>query len=411
MTTSLPAPVDLGDLLEPFARRGVDLGLDRLKAALAEGGDPQNAFAAVQVAGTNGKGSIATQLHAILRAAGVASACYRSPHLVSWCERLELGDAWISPDQLRADLRRWQAIARQHDLTPFELLTAAAFDRCAAAGIDLAVLEVGLGGRLDATTTHPDRGVVGFGSIGLDHREHLGDTLAAIAAEKAAVMSPGAIAVSGHQDPEAAEVMKAVARQVGCELRWVEPLPAEHRGGPRLGLMGDWQRSNAAVALGMARALVERGWPIPEPAMAAGLAAARWPGRLERRLWHGRELLLDGAHNPPAAAALRQELDRLDPGLPTTWLLGIQRQKQAPQMLESLLAPADRAWLVPIPDHRCWSAADLLAERPQLRGRLLEASDPAAGLAALMAGAATGERVVVAGSLHLLGCVIPLLDP
>jgi dihydrofolate synthase/folylpolyglutamate synthase len=171
MTTSLPAPVDLGDLLEPFARRGVDLGLDRLKAALAEGGDPQNAFAAVQVAGTNGKGSIATQLHAILRAAGVASACYRSPHLVSWCERLELGDAWISPEQLRADLRRWQAIARQHDLTPFELLTAAAFDRCAAAGIDLAVLEVGLGGRLDATTTHPDRGVVGFGSIGLDHRE------------------------------------------------------------------------------------------------------------------------------------------------------------------------------------------------------------------------------------------------
>ena len=107
MAPSLPAPVDLGDLLEPFARRGVDLGLDRLKAALAEGGDPQNAFAAVQVAGTNGKGSIATQLHAILRAAAVASACYRSPHLVSWCERLELGDAWITPELSRSSGRGW----------------------------------------------------------------------------------------------------------------------------------------------------------------------------------------------------------------------------------------------------------------------------------------------------------------
>ncbi|MCS5693288.1 bifunctional folylpolyglutamate synthase/dihydrofolate synthase [Cyanobium sp. FGCU-6] len=411
MPASLPAPVDLGDLLEPFARRGVDLGLDRLKAALAEAGDPQNAFAAVQVAGTNGKGSIATQLHAILRAAGVASACYRSPHLVSWCERLELGDAWISPEQLRADLRRWQAIARRHDLTPFELLTAAAFERCAIAGIELAVLEVGLGGRLDATTTHPDRGVVGFGTIGLDHREHLGDTLAAIAAEKAAVMGPGAVAVSGPQEPEAARVLEAVALQVGCELRWVEPLADEQGGGPRLGLAGAWQRGNAAVALGMARVLVERGWAIPEPAMAAGLAAAHWPGRLERRRWHGRDLLLDGAHNPPAAAALRRELDRLDPSAVTYWLLGIQRQKEAPQMVESLLGPADRAWLVPIPDHRCWSAADLLAERPQLQGRLLEARDPAAGLAALLAGTAGRERVVVAGSLHLLGCVMPLLAP
>jgi len=410
MAPSLPAPLDLGDLLEPFARRGVDLGLDRLKAALAAGGDPQNAFAAVQVAGTNGKGSIATQLHAILRAAGVASACYRSPHLVSWCERLELGDAWITPEQLRADLTHWQAIARRHDLTPFELLTAAAFDRCAAESIELAVLEVGLGGRLDATTTHPDRGVVGFGTIGLDHREHLGDTLAAIAAEKAAVMGPGAVAVSGPQEPEAARVLEAVAQRVGCELRWVEPLPAENRGGPRLGLAGEWQRGNAAVALGMARALVERGWAIPEQAMAMGLAAARWPGRLERRRWRGRELLLDGAHNPPAAACLRRELDALNGHTATHWLLGIQRQKQAPEMVAALLGPADRAWLVPIPDHRCWSAADLLAERPQLVGRLLEASDPAAGLAALMAGAGDGERAVVAGSLHLLGCVIPLLD-
>jgi hypothetical protein len=106
-------------------------------------------------------------------------------------------------------------------------------------------------------------------------------------------------------------------------------------------------RGNAAVALGMARALVERSWAIPEQAMATGLAAARWPGRLERRRWRGRELLLDGAHNPPAAACLRRELDARNSPAATHWLLGIQRQKQAPEMLEALLGPADRAWLVP----------------------------------------------------------------
>ena len=164
----LPAPVELGDLLEPFARRGVDLGLERIRAALAEAGDPQRRFAAVQVAGTNGKGSICTMLHAILRAAGLHCGTYRSPHLVSWCERIRIDEAWIAPDTLRADLARWQAVGRRHALTPFELLTAAAFDRFAREALDLVVLEVGLGGRLDATTAHPERLVLGFGAIGLD---------------------------------------------------------------------------------------------------------------------------------------------------------------------------------------------------------------------------------------------------
>jgi len=419
MGAPLPPPVDLDDLLEPFSRRGVDLGLDRLTAALAEGGNPQQRFAAVQVAGTNGKGSIATLLQAILRAAGIASACYRSPHLVSWCERLQLGDVWISAEQLRDDLRRWQPIARRHDLTPFELLTAAAFDRCASEGIRLAVLEVGLGGRLDATTTHPERRVLGFGPIGLDHREVLGDTLAAIAGEKAGVMSPGAMAISGPQEPEAAAVLQDRARQVGCTLQWVQPLPPIAEGGPALGLAGDWQRTNGAVALAMARVLADQGWPISEEAMTRGLAAARWPGRLEPRRWQGLRLLLDGAHNPPAAAGLRRELDRLEPGRPRAWLLGIQRHKQAPEILDALLAPQDRAWLTPIPEHRSWSRHELLAERPELAGRVEAVGDPAEGLALLAKGAATSRpdgatpaqgTPVVAGSLHLLGCVIPLLD-
>ena len=238
MSSQLPPPVDLDDLLEPFALRGVDLCLERLGGALAEGGHPERRFAAAQVAGTNGKGSICTFLHAILRAAHVHVGTYRSPHLVSWCERIAIDDTWIAATTLRNDLARWQPLARRHRLTPFELITAAAFDRFARERVDLAVLEVGLGGRLDATTLHPHRPVIGFGAIGLDHREHLGDTLAAIAAEKAAVMGAGCRAFSAAQEPEARRVLEAEALRCGANLHWLDPLPAVADGGPELGLAG-----------------------------------------------------------------------------------------------------------------------------------------------------------------------------
>jgi dihydrofolate synthase/folylpolyglutamate synthase len=419
---ALPAPVDLSDLLEPFASRGIDLGLERMQAALAEGGHPERRFAAVQVAGTNGKGSISTFLEAILAAAGLRCGAYRSPHLVSWCERISLAGHWIDPATLRQDLRRWRSIGDRHRLTPFELLTAAAFDRFAAAGLDLTVLEVGLGGRLDATTAHPHRPVLGFGSIGLDHREHLGADLAAIAAEKAGALAEGMVAVSAAQPPEVAAVLEAAARRVGAELRWVQPLAEPAAGGPPLGLAGAFQRANAAVAVGMARALAERAWPRPDlplegAAIRAGLAAARWPGRLEQRHYGGQPLLLDGAHNPPAAAVLRQELNALAPG-PRRWLLGIQRHKEGAVILEHLLAPGDRALVVPIDDHHCWSSEDLAAARPALAPQLEAVADVATGLDRLMAepigiaaaGTAAAACPVVAGSLYLLGLVIPRLD-
>jgi dihydrofolate synthase/folylpolyglutamate synthase len=414
----LPEPVDLSDLLAPFASRGVDLGLERLQGALAEGGNPERRFLAVQVAGTNGKGSICTQLHAILRAAGLRCAVYRSPHLVSWCERIQLDDRWIQPEQLRADLERWRQIGARHGLTPFELLTAAAFDRFAQEAPDVVVLEVGLGGRLDATTAHPLRPVLGFGSIGLDHCEHLGPDLATIAAEKAGVMAPGSVAFSTAQAPAAAAVLEREAERRGCSLHWLPPLPARAEGGPVLGLAGELQRCNAAVAVAMARALAEHHWPagaapLSDAAIAAGLAAARWPGRLDQQCWRGHALLLDGAHNPPAAAALRAELDRRSAG-GRRWLLGIQRHKQGVEMLEQLLRPGDRAAIVPIPEHTCWSAAELAEACPQLAGQLMAVAALEAGLAWLIEAAGpetAGQEPVVAGSLHLLGAVLPLLDP
>ena len=396
-----------------------------MQAALADGGHPERRFAAVQVAGTNGKGSIATQLHCILLAAGWRCGIYRSPHLVSWCERIQLEAAWIDPDTLRADLGRWQAIGQRHGLSPFELLTAAAFDRFAAEGLPLVVLEVGVGGRLDATTAHPQRPVVGFGPIGMDHCDLLGDNLAAIAREKAAVMAGARVAISGPQAPEVAQVLRQEAQRWDCSLRWVEPLATEAQGGPRLGLAGNLQRSNAAVAVAMAEALHALGWALSPQAIQRGLAAARWPGRLERRQFRGFPLLLDGAHNPPGAQALRDELDRLEAEAcfdmchgsgsgdgsgvrPRRWLLGMQISKEAPQLLDALLRPGDQVALVPVPDLPSWSRAELVAARPQLAPQLREVATPDEGLEWLVA--SPGPLPVVAGSLHLLGAVIPHLD-
>ncbi len=434
MVLGLPAPVDLDDLLEPFASRGVDLGLERLAGALAAGGQPERRFAAVQVAGTNGKGSICTFLAAILAEAGLHYGVYRSPHLLSWCERLQLGERWITPAELRADLGRWRPIAGAFHLTPFELLTAAAFDRLAAEAVQLAILEVGLGGRLDATTLHPDRRVIGLANIGLDHCEYLGSSLEAIAFEKAGVFQPGAIAVSAPQEPAVAAVLDDQARRVGTELRWVEPLQPESSGGPRLGLAGDLQRRNGAVAVAMAQALGELGWGIEAGAIGRGLAQARWPGRLEIRSYRGQPLLLDGAHNPPAASALRQELEQGDRAPwgagGRRWLLGIQRHKQGAAMVRALIAPGDQAAITPLPEHASWSAADLVAACPALACQLRPVADPAEGLAWLHQRAGSEPRAgelaspgaggrsepatalpVVAGSLYLLGALIPLLDP
>ena len=392
----LPHPVALDDLLEPFSRRGVDLGLERLQAALADAGHPEQGYPAVQVAGTNGKGSICALLGSILQQAGLRCGLYRSPHLLSWCERLQVGGDWISPQALRATLQAWTPRAQAQQLTPFELLTGAAFSYFASASVDIAVLEVGLGGRLDATTCHPDRRVLGIASIGLDHCEHLGPDLASIAREKAGIFCPGAVAFSAPQAPEVTEVLQQQATERHCRLVWVEPLGAE----VTIGLLGEWQRSNGAVAVAMAQELAAQGWAINAAAIQQGLAQARWCGRLQRCRFGELELLVDGAHNPPAAEALRQSLDAMEPQLPRHWLLGIQRHKDGVAMVRALLAGDDQAWVAPIAGSRSWSAAELQSECPDLASQLHHCSDAKGGLKHLLGSAA---QPVVAGALYLLG--------
>ncbi|MFM7314673.1 MAG: bifunctional folylpolyglutamate synthase/dihydrofolate synthase, partial [Cyanobium sp.] len=245
----------------------------------------------------------------------------------------------------------------------------------------------------------------------------LGPTLAAIAAEKAGVLHGGAVAVSGPQEAEAAAVLQRQADALGCALRWVDPLPPEAAGGPCLGLAGALQRRNGAVAVAAAEALAARGWPIGEAAILQGLASARWPGRLDRCRYGGRPLLLDGAHNPPAAAALRLELDqegRPRPvagaaAAPRRWLIGIQRHKDAPELLQALLRPGDAVRVARLPEHSSWDAAEL---RGALPTEAVAIADAGADLAQELDWLVRSPALPVAcGSLYLVAQLLPLLEP
>jgi dihydrofolate synthase/folylpolyglutamate synthase len=234
------------------------------------------------------------------------------------------------------------------------------------------------------------------------------------------VLQPGAVAVSGPQRPEAAAVLRRRAVELGAELR-CPPLLDRQRW--PLGLSGAVQSANGAVALGMLQALAERGWPIDASAIRQGFAAARWPGRLQPHRWQGIPLLLDGAHNPAAARALRAELDSdpashgLLPG-PRHWVLGMLAAKQGPAILEALLGPDDRAWIVPVTGHSSWTVAELgevlaTGPQPRLAAQLQAADDPGAAIREAVqatdaergrVGADGGDPpVIVAGSLYLIG--------
>lgn len=392
---------DLSDLLPRFDVRGMDLQLDRMQAALQHLGGPCSGTPAIQVAGTNGKGSITSFLSAALQQADIRTGVTTSPHLVSWCERICVDGQSIALTDLRQLLMNQTTVCHRFRLTPFEQLLTAALVHFQQRNVDLLVLEVGLGGRLDATTAHPKRPLIAMANIGLDHCEHLGSTLTAIATEKAAVITPGSCVVSAAQDPEVHDVLEHRCLEQQAELRWVSPLDP----GWDLGLAGDLQRSNAAVARGILQALEPLGWTISDDTLRSGFAHARWSGRLQTVHWRDQPLLLDGAHNPPAARQLSQERQRWpgqEGGL--NWIFGIQAHKQGVAMLETLLQAQDRAWIVPVPGHSSWTRSSLLEQQPQWNDQLLEANDAEQALLQIHAPEQRPNRMtVLAGSLYLIG--------
>lgn len=348
--------LDYRTQLDRLQRFGIHLGLERVCALLHRLHDPQMQFPVIHVGGTNGKGSVCAFLSEILRAAGYRVGRYTSPHLVDWPERIWLDGAYIAPERLQACLERVSALSAglPADLgvpTQFEVFTCAAFLYFAEERLDIAVIEVGLGGRLDATNVFERPLVSVLTGISLDHCDRLGDTLAAIAMEKAGILRPGRPLVSAPLPEEADRVVHERARALDVPVHIAPPALGAAPGRVcwqgfdyELFLSGDVQLQNSATALQVCRVLRTQGWNLSEKSLRMGLAATNWPGRYQ---WVGEHLLIDGAHNPEAAARLRAYLDYHRPGA-VRWLIGVLETRDARSILGALLRSGDTVMTVPI---------------------------------------------------------------
>ena len=413
-------------------RFGIRLGLGRTRALLRELGDPQLAVRGALVAGTNGKGSVLALAGSALRAAGLRAGETPKPHLVSYRERLQIAGRPVDAATFARLVREAIAAAdrlprRLGDPTEFELLTAVVFRWFADEGVDLALVEVGLGGRLDATHAW-DGGVAAVTNVDLDHMDRLGPTIGHIAREKAAIIERGDRAVTGAVG-EARAIIRRRAARLGVPLAIVEPAPvvAVDRDGllvelpglgrTRVGLRGRHQAANVAVADAILDALADAGIAdVPADARRRGYADARWPGRLELLAIDGRDVLLDGAHNPAGAAALAAALDELRPFLGAgrlTLLTASMADKDVAGVVAALARSSAltdaRIVTTAVEGARAMAAPDLAAiwERAgaDRTGRRTVAPEPDLGTALDRILAGPPGPLIVAGSLYLVGAV------
>jgi len=427
----------------------IKLGLRNTEVLLDALGNPQNNFPAVQIAGTNGKGSVAVFLDSICREAGIRTGRFTSPHLISITERIQINNAPIATDDFARFTAEVKSAAEQlikdQELetlpTFFEHVTAISLLAFREAAVDLAILETGLGGRLDSTTA-ARADIVAITPVAMDHEEYLGNSIEEIAAEKAAIIRPGVTAVISPQDERPMKVIIARCKETAidpvlvqaddsdrhvdssrfCNATWLSALP-DGRGriavrtqndlyeDVLLGLRGRHQLANAATAVALAEALRERGFAISRDAIVKGLANATHAGRLE--LWTGKPpWLFDGAHNPAAAAALGDYLDEFVPG-PITMIFGAMRDKRLPEMAKMLFPKAAQLILTEIDNPRA-------AESELLKAAVPAEFDPAnIHFAQSVREALTIAReitpadglICVTGSLYLVGEALREVSP
>ncbi|NTS64492.1 bifunctional folylpolyglutamate synthase/dihydrofolate synthase [Sphingomonas sp. HHU CXW] len=406
------------------------LGLGRITQLLARLGDPHRHLPPVfHVAGTNGKGSTCAFLRAALEAAGYRVHAYTSPHLVRFNERIRLAGTLIDDTALAPLLAEVLDVAGDIGASFFEVTTAAAFLAFARTPADACVIEVGLGGRLDATNVLPTAAVCGIAALGMDHEAFLGDTLPLIAAEKAGIAKAGVPLVTMSYPPEIAAVIAQVAAAHHAPLlsqgqawhRVVNTATLDYRDVagtlalPLPALHGPHQADNLALATAMLRH--QRVLAVPAAAMADAASHAFWPARLQRlspgpllaplpasaRVW------LDGGHNPSAGAALAQALPQLGVAGELTLILGMLANKDPSGFLEPLAPLLGQVIAIPVPDHACHAPATLADEAAKLRIRsTATAENVSAALkkAGQALQIATQNDVLIAGSLYLAGDVL-----
>ena len=410
----LPLPFGYAEALEFLFPRTttIKFGLETTAALLHELGNPHTVYPSIHIGGTNGKGSVATLVAGALEAAGWRTGLYTSPHLVSFRERMTVNRVPVSASAVAMWTERLQPLVLERDATFFEATTAMAFADFAARGVEIAVIEVGLGGRLDSTNVVTPL-VAGITKIARDHMKYLGDTLEAIAREKAGIAKPGVPLVLGETDPALVQILRreaeaAVARAGSTGRADVHVVPPDARWTGPLGLAGSHQRRNAAVAAAIVAALPER-WRPDARAVEQGFAAARIPGRLDRR---GR-WLFDVAHNPDGMRALVSALADLAPPAPVHALVSILGDKEWPEMLVTLDQAVDRGVLTIAPSTagRRWDLDWLRQwlerpDRPPARASWTLVPDFAEAVRSVQEGAGT---VLVTGSFHTVGDVMAVL--
>lgn len=393
-------------------------GLERISRLLERLDNPQNRLKFVHIAGTNGKGSTAAMTASVLTAASYKTGLSTSPHLVRLNERFQIDGVEISDFQLEILANQVTAVAAIEPPicpTEFELMTAMAFCYFAQEGCDIVVLEVGLGGRLDASNIIPPPEVAVITAIGLDHTAILGDTLPKIAAEKAGILKSGSRCVLYHQSPEIQSVILHICRQANISIQVTEPNQLEilesSLDGQKFSyrnqiykilLLGQHQVANACVALEIFAQLRDLGWKISQQAIKDGLLSAKWPGRLER-ISTSPDVLVDGGHNPQCLQALRDSLIALRPNQKFIFLMGILRDKDVDEML-NLVLPLAKQVITITPDSPRALPAQVLAERIAYRDIPVRiAHSPAQGLLLAKSLAKPDDLICAFGSLYTVG--------
>ena len=407
------------------------LGLHRTAAMMDVLGNPHMKYPSVHIAGTNGKGSVAAMTEAILRAAGLVTGMYTSPHLVRVEERIRICGVPVPPStfaSLASDVRSAEEalLAKgiiDRALTAFEFLTCCAFLRFARKKIDIAVIEVGLGGKLDATNViRPLCSVVT--SIALDHQQYLGRTIRKIAAEKAGVIKKGVPAITGCGDPAAEEVMRRRAKSVGTRLvelgggliiqnarirggRATMDLqtPARRYTNLKLSLAGEFQTRNAALAVAAVETLEQ--FRIETADIRRGLSGTRWEGRLDE--YHAkRRTLLDGAHNPAAAAVLRDYLEQRKES-EIHMVFGAMRDKNIREVAGILFPHVKHIYLTPLANPRAAQPRDIVSMFPEHVGRMTVCRDMKSAIRSAWSGCPPSGLTLITGSLYMVGDILPFI--
>ncbi|NJK67432.1 MAG: bifunctional folylpolyglutamate synthase/dihydrofolate synthase [Microcoleus sp. CSU_2_2] len=366
--------MNASSILQSYQHFGVHLGLERIKQLLEKLDNPHQKVPIIHVAGTNGKGSVCAYLSSVLTEAGYRVGRYTSPHLIDWTERICINQQPISPTELQHYLER--VIAAQNDAetpTQFEIITAVAWLYFAEQKADIAVIETGLGGRLDATNVCENSLACVITSISLEHWQILGPTVADIAGEKAGILKSECPAIIGEL-PEAARIaIEKRIQELHCPATWVKPATdlgqgfAEYQLSQsavkiryKSALLGKIQLMNSAIAIATIQTLQNQGWQISQTAIENGIAKTQWHGRLQQTTWKNRKILIDGAHNPAASTALREYVDNFNSyQLPINWVIGILATKDCDDILKALLKKGDRLYLVSVPDQNSTPPAEL----------------------------------------------------